>query len=80
MSEALRKEEKVLKQKISYQDSLEVIKKTHSEELIIGICGLIGTDIHRIARNLSEVISNQFSYECKIIKLSEFINEYGIRF
>ncbi len=58
-------------------NSLQTIKKTHTEELIIGICGLIGTDIHRVSENIEKVLTDQFGYECEIIKLSSFIKDYG---
>lgn len=53
----------------------ETISKTHTEEIIIGLCGPIGSDIHFIAKQLSNLMEEKFAYECKVIRLSDFIKE-----
>lgn len=54
----------------------DTILETHTEELIIGLCGPIGTDIHFVSGALKKIIEEQFNYECHIIKLSKLITTY----
>lgn len=49
------------------------ITDTHTEELIIGLCGPIGTDIHYIAEEVGLIINEKYNYDVEIIKLSDFI-------
>jgi len=51
----------------------EDILDTHTEELMIGLCGPIGTDIHLVSKELKKILEEQFNYECHIIKLSDLI-------
>jgi len=53
----------------------EKLLETHTEELIIGLCCPIGTDIHFVAEELKQVISEKFDYEVEIIRLSDFIKD-----
>ncbi|MCF6401288.1 deaminase [Chitinophaga filiformis] len=61
-----KEEEKELKERIS---------STHTEELIIGLCGPIGTDIHFVADQFKRILENEYNYECRIIKLSSIIRK-----
>lgn len=49
------------------------ILDTHTEELIIGLCGPIGTDISFVAKTIQTVIEREYDYNCKILQLSDFI-------
>lgn len=60
--------EEVLEKKLK-----ERIFDTHTEELIIGLCGPIGTEIHFVADQISAIMKEKFGYACSIIKLSKFI-------
>lgn len=51
----------------------EKILDTHTDELIIGLCGPIGTDIHFVSNSLQKILNEQYDYDCHIIKLSELI-------
>lgn len=51
------------------------IKNTHTDELIIGLCGPIGTDIHFVADEIKHLLENDYDYQCKIIRLSTFIKD-----
>ena len=53
----------------------EKIIETHTEELIIGLCGPIGTDIHYVAEEIKATIIEKFNYDVEIIKLSSFIKK-----
>lgn len=54
-------------------DAPGVIRSTHSEELIIGICGPIGSGHHELADAIREKLED-FDYEIEVIKLSEIID------
>jgi deoxycytidylate deaminase len=76
---------------LKFPDSLEIvtdkpekkgdraipIDETYTEELIIGLCGPVGSPIHKVADAVSAILSETYSYECKIIKLSDFIRKYS---
>ena len=55
--------------------SLETVRKTHTDELVIALCGPMGSPIHIVADKLQHVLTSQFHYDCKTIKLSNFIEE-----
>jgi deoxycytidylate deaminase len=56
-------------------DSFQLLKKTHTEEIVIALCGQLGTDIEKIQMILIEELKNKFNYKSKVIKLSEFISQ-----
>ena len=64
------------KQDLDLRAVKEKISETHTEELIIALCGPIGTDIHLIAEKLGEIISANYNYTPKLIKLSDLIKKY----
>lgn len=49
--------------------------KSFSEELVIGLCGPIGTDINFVSKCLREILEDDFNYTCVDIKLSDFIKK-----
>lgn len=55
----------------------ESIFETHTEELIIGLCGPIGTDIHFVADIIQRGLTDKYGYECKVIRLSNLIRQYA---
>ncbi len=51
-----------------------VLSKTHTEELVIALCGPIGSPLHQVSEKLNEMLVEKFGYEeCKILRLSAFI-------
>lgn len=54
----------------------ERIFDTHTEEIIIGLCGPIGTEIHFVSDEISHIMSQKFGYVCEVISLSTFIKEF----
>src|SRR5689334_15787569 len=54
----------------------ERIFQTHTEELVIGLCGPIGTDIHFVADSLKGILEANYSYKCQVIKLSKLIRNF----
>jgi deoxycytidylate deaminase len=55
----------------------ERIQDTHTEEIIIGLCGPIGTDIHFVAEEIENVFHEKYGYEVKHIRISEFIKQHS---
>lgn len=56
------------------------IAGTHTEELVIALCGPIGSPLHEVASALSTLLKSSFGYEtCKILRLSEFIEQHAGR-
>lgn len=51
----------------------EHLDNTVTEELVIGLCGPIGTDIKFVSKKLKEIIEDTFDYKCIEIKMSKFI-------
>lgn len=51
----------------------EHLDNTVTEELVIGLCGPIGTDIKFVSKKLKEIIEDTFDYQCIEIKMSKFI-------
>ncbi len=54
------------------KDIKETILDTHTEEIIIGLCGPIGTDISFVGESFRKVIE-EYGYTCSVITLSNFI-------
>ncbi len=58
------------------KDSLDIIKSTHTSEIVIALCGQLGTDLKKIEELLTTELKHKFRYECQTIKLSSFISRY----
>lgn len=58
-------------------DAKRQIKSTHTSELVIALCGPIGSPIRKIADALKQQLEADFSYKkCSIIRLSSLIEDY----
>lgn len=54
------------------------ISRTHTQELVIALCGPIGSPLHEVADAIHRTLTDKFDYEdCKRIKLSSFIEKYA---
>ncbi len=51
------------------------ISDTYTEELVFGLCGPIGTPIHKVSEVLKEILETNYGYECVVLRLSEFIKD-----
>lgn len=52
----------------------DVLSSTHTNELVIALCGPIGSPMHPVAEKIQEMLEETFAYDsCKVIKLSDFI-------
>lgn len=56
----------------------DYITNTHTQELVIALCGPIGSPLHNAAVTIKTMLRDSFGYEeCKIIKLSSLIEKYA---
>lgn len=54
------------------------VQSTHTAELVIGLCGPIGSPLHKVAEVLGKLLKEQFGYTaCNIIRLSAVIEEFA---
>ena len=63
--------------KKSNKDTSTIINETNTEELIIALCGQLGTNINKINDQLSKLLKEDFGYEVQEIKLSKYISKYS---
>lgn len=62
----------------SSENSVEEIKSLHTPELILALCGPIGSPLHDVAENINSLLVTKFGYEkVEIIKMSDFIAKYA---
>lgn len=58
--------------------SADSIGKTHTHELVIALCGPIGSPMHEVAEAITLMLKDTFGYEkCPQLRLSEFIGQYA---
>lgn len=56
------------------------VAKTHTPELVIALCGPIGSPLHSVSRIISDMLRENFGYtECTTIRLSELIRQYACK-
>jgi deoxycytidylate deaminase len=56
----------------------DILASTHTEELVIALCGPMGSPLHEVAEKLQEMLKSGFKYEtCTVIRLSKFIQEHA---
>jgi deoxycytidylate deaminase len=67
----------------SVKDNLEASVKeqiiaSHTPELVIALCGPIGSPLRAVGEELKSILRETFHYdECKVIRLSEFIRQHA---
>ncbi len=58
-------------------DAKAHIKSSHTSELVIALCGPIGSPLHKVAQAFKESLESKFGYErCVILRLSRLIEEH----
>jgi len=62
--------------KVDLFDAKEQIRSSHTSELVIALCGPIGSPLHKVADAIKHRLENDFGYECLIIRLSQVIEQY----
>jgi deoxycytidylate deaminase len=56
----------------------EEVQSTHTSELVIALCGPIGSPIHTVATQLRECLTRDFGYnKCEVIRLSNIIRDFS---
>lgn len=64
----------------SHTSTTKRISNTHTEELVIALCGPIGSPLHEVAQTIEDNLKNIFGYtDCKRIRLSSLIEEHAHR-
>jgi len=59
-------------------DSTDKLMRTQTDELVIALCGPIGSPHHVVANTLKKRLEEQFGYEeCKILRLSDYIKKHS---
>jgi len=59
-------------------NSRERIAKFRTPELVIALCGPIGSPLHKVSKELCEVLEATFGYdECEVLRLSDCIREHA---
>ncbi len=54
------------------------IEKSHTSELVIALCGPIGSPLHKVSNTIKDVLERNFGYDyCKEIRLSRLIEEHA---
>lgn len=68
----------VEERKGSSTDTRSKVRATQTSELVIALCGPIGSPIHAVAKQLRDSILKEFQYtKCEIIRLSKIIAEHA---
>lgn len=58
----------------------ELLRTTNTSELVIALCGPIGSPLHDVASTISSSLTDRYGYEsCRVIRLSEFIREHAAK-
>ena len=56
----------------------DMLSSTHTQELVIALCGPMGSPLHDVASKLKEMLRSPFGYErVEIIRLSTFIQKHA---
>ena len=62
----------------SSQRAATAIEKTHTNELVIALCGPIGSPLHEVADAIKTMLADTFGYvQCTDIRLSSLISDYA---
>lgn len=60
------------------EDAADELKALHTPELVIALCGPIGSPLHEVATNIEDLLTSKFGYlKAETIRLSDFISSYA---
>lgn len=59
------------------RETITKIRQTHAQELVIGLCGPIGTPLGTVAEALHKTLHDDYAYNPLTIKLSSLIEEHA---
>lgn len=58
-------------------DAKATIESSHTSELVIALCGPIGSPVHNVAKAIKARLESDFGYQkCEIIRLSQLIEKH----
>lgn len=57
------------------KDSSHVLDSTYTDEIVIALCGQLGTDLKFIEKTLYDCLTEDYGYDCEEISLSSYIFE-----
>lgn len=61
-------------------DASEELRALHTPELVIALCGPIGSPLHEVAASAEDMLISKFGYtKVEIIRLSTFISAYAVK-
>lgn len=55
------------------KQAIESIAEKRTDELVIALCGPIGTPLHEVAETLDQLLTGSFGYTVKRLRLSDYI-------
>jgi deoxycytidylate deaminase len=60
------------------EDVSDELRALHTPELVIALCGPIGSPLHEVSSSIEELLTTKFGYaKVETIRLSEFISTYA---
>lgn len=60
------------------EDASEELRALHTPELVIALCGPIGSPLHEVAATIEDLLQSEFGYlKVETIRLSTFISTYA---
>jgi hypothetical protein len=61
----------------AHTEGRDQILSSHTSELVIALCGPIGSPLHRVSSVIKSKLETEFNYDyCVELRLSEFIEKY----
>jgi deoxycytidylate deaminase len=69
--------ELIAENRLRQHSTPERLKKTHTDEVVIALCGPIGSPLRAVGAELKRVMEGEFGYDAEIIILSKFIEKKG---
>jgi hypothetical protein len=58
-------------------DAAAHIKSSHTSELVIALCGPIGSPLHDVADAFKGILAEKFGYQCVSLRLSALIEQHA---
>lgn len=58
-----------------FEVGIEEMRRLRTDELVIGLCGPIGSPLHKVATEFARFLEQVYGYECTRIRLSGIIEE-----
>lgn len=65
--------------RIEHLTAKERIDSTHTEELVIALCGPLGSPMKNVASKLEQVLREVFDYETVVLGVDQYIHDFAAR-